>query len=103
MLLRYGRHLGYSHGPDYINVIDINKGNGPILRDLNGNELKKIADGTFNVNKTDSYASSYPATIVDKTAGIRNWVWQIALDSLEHPVIAYPHYSVEYKDQPHRM
>ena len=75
----------------YFNVIDINNGNGPILRDLNGKELKKIADGTFNVNKTDSYASNYPATIVDKTAGIRNWVWQIALDSLEHPVIAYPH------------
>ena len=75
----------------YFNVIDINNGNGPILRDLNGKELKKIADGTFNVNKTDSYANSYPATIVDKTANIRNWVWQIALDKDEHPVIAYPH------------
>ena len=30
-------------------------------------------------------------TIVDKTEGIRNWVWQIALDKDEHPVIAYPH------------
>ena len=75
----------------YFNVIDINNGNGPILRDLNGTQLKKIADGTFNVNKTDSYANSYPATIVDKTANIRNWVWQIALDKDEHPVIAYPH------------
>lgn len=75
----------------YFNVIDINKGDGPILRDLNGKELKKIADGTFNVNKTDSYASQYPATIVDKSANIRNWVWQIALDKDEHPVIAYPH------------
>ena len=75
----------------YFNVIDINKGDGPILRDLSGKELKKIADGTFNVSKTDSYSSQYPATIVDKTAGIRNWVWQIALDSEEHPVIAYPH------------
>ena len=75
----------------YFNVIDINKGNGPILRDLNDKQLKKIADGTFNVNKTDSYANSYPATIVDKTANIRNWVWQIALDKDEHPVIAYPH------------
>ena len=75
----------------YFNVIDINHGDGPILRDLNGKELKKIADGTFNVSKTDSYASQYSATIVDKTAGIRNWVWQIALDNEEHPVIAYPH------------
>lgn len=75
----------------YFNVIDINKGNGPILRDLNGKQLKVISEGTFNVNKTDSYASQYPATIIDKTAGIRNWVWQIVLDSEEHPVIAYPH------------
>ena len=75
----------------YFNVIDINKGNGPILRDLNGKQLSIINDGTFNVKKTDSYASSYPATIVDKTANIRNWVWQIALDKDEHPVIVYPH------------
>ena len=75
----------------YFNVIDINKGNGSILRDLNGKQLKVISDGVFNVSKTDSYASQYPATIVDKTAGIRNWVWQIALDKDEHPVIAYPH------------
>ena len=75
----------------YFNVIDINEGNGPILRDLNGKQLKVISDGPFNVSKTDSYANQYAATIVDKTAGIRNWVWQIALDSDEHPVIAYPH------------
>ena len=43
------------------------------------------------MNKTDSYANSYPATIVDKTTNIRNWVWQITLDKDENPVIAYPH------------
>ena len=75
----------------YFNVIDINKGNGPILRDLNGKQLSVIQNGVFNVNKTDAYASSYPATVVDKTANIRNWVWQIALDQNENPVIAYPH------------
>lgn len=75
----------------YFNVVDINKGNGPILRDLNGKQLSVIANGVFNVNKTDSYASSYPATIVDKSANIRNWVWQITLDKNENPVIAYPH------------
>ena len=75
----------------YFNVIDINKGQGPILRDLNGKQLSVISNGAFNVSKTDSYASSYPATIVDKSANIRNWVWQIALDKQEHPVIAYPH------------
>ena len=75
----------------YFNVVDINKGNGPILRDLNGKQLSVINNGVFNVSKSDSYASSYPATIVDKTANIRNWVWQIALDKDENPVIAYPH------------
>ena len=75
----------------YFNVIDINRGNGPILRDLKGTQLSVINNGVFNVNKTDSYASQYPATIVDRTANIRNWVWQIALDKDEHPVIAYPH------------
>ncbi len=75
----------------YFNVIDINKGNGPILRDINGKQLSIINNGVFNVSKTDSYANSYPATIVDKSANIRNWVWQITLDKDEHPVIAYPH------------
>ena len=75
----------------YFNVIDINNGNGPILRDLKGKQLSIINNGVFNVSKTDSYANNYPATIVDKSANIRNWVWQIALDKDEHPVIGYTH------------
>ena len=75
----------------YFNVIDINHGNGPIMRDLKGNQLSVVNNGVFNVNKTDSYANSYPATVVDRTANIRNWVWQITLDKDENPVIAYPH------------
>ena len=92
-------YLSYTTGhpdnemPDwlYLNVIDINNGNGPILRDLAGTQLSIINNGVFNVSKTDSYASSYPKTIVDKSSNIRNWVWQIALDKDENPVIAYPH------------
>lgn len=75
----------------YFNVIDINKGNGPILKDIKGTTLKNIADGAFNVNKTDSYATTYPYTVVDKTANCRNWVWQIATDKDENPVIALTH------------
>ena len=75
----------------YFNVIDINHGNGPILRDIKGTELRKIADGVFNVNKQDSYATNYPLTVIDNTAGIRNWVWQITLDKDENPVVAYTH------------
>ncbi|MBR1755878.1 MAG: BNR-4 repeat-containing protein [Bacteroidaceae bacterium] len=92
-------YLSYTTGhPDneqpnwlYFNVIDINKGKGPILRDLKGKQLSVIANGVFNVNKQSSYASSYPATIVDNSANIRNWVWQITLDKDENPVIAYTH------------
>ena len=92
-------YLSYTTGhpdnemPDwlYFNVIDINHGNGPILRDIKGNQLSVIANGVHNVNKQSSYASAHPAAIVDNTAGIRNWVWQITLDENENPVIAYPH------------
>ena len=92
-------YLSYTTGhPDneqpnwlYFNVIDINKGNGPILRDLKGNQLSIIANGVHNVNKQSSYATAHPAAVVDNTANIRNWVWQITLDKDENPVIAYPH------------
>ncbi len=92
-------YLSYTTGhpdnemPDwlYFNVIDINKGNGPVLRDIQGKQLSTISSGPFNVSKSDSYANSYPMTVVDKTADTRNWVWQISLDADEHPVIAYPH------------
>ena len=75
----------------YFNVIDINKGNGPILRDVNGKQLSVINNGVFNVNKTTGYANTYPATIIDNSANVRNWVWQITIDKDEHPVVAYPH------------
>ncbi len=75
----------------YFNVVDINKGNGPILKDIKGNTLKNVADGVFRVNKSDDYLARYPYTVVDHTAGVRNWVWQIALDANERPVIAYTH------------
>jgi len=92
-------YVGYTTGhPDnempnwlYMNIIDINHGYGPILRDMNGQELKRIDEGPFRVNKTEEYATAYPATIIDRTPDIRNWIWQIALDKQEHPVVAYPH------------
>ena len=92
-------YLAYTTGhpdneqPDwlYFNVIDINHGNGPILRDIKGNQLSVIANGAHNVNKQSSYASAHPSAIVDNSSNIRNWVWQITLDEDEHPVIAYPH------------
>ncbi len=92
-------YLAYTTGhPDnempnwlYFNVIDINKGKGPILRDIKGKKLTTVADGPFNVNKTSSYLSQYPNTVVDHSDNVRNWVWQIALDKEERPVIALVH------------
>ena len=31
----------------YFNVVDINHGNGPILKDIKGNTLQQVADGVF--------------------------------------------------------
>ena len=75
----------------YFNYIDINKGKGPILRDMKGKQLSVISEGVFRVNKSNEYAQSYPATIVDNTADTRNWVWQTVIDKDGNPVIAYPH------------
>lgn len=73
----------------YFNVININKGGEPTLEDIKGNKLSTIKNGAFKVYKTDSYKSSYPYTVVDAPSnGIRDWVWQIALDKNERPRIA---------------
>lgn len=75
----------------YFNVVDINHGNGPILKDIKGNTLKQVADGPFRVSKSEDYLNQYPFTVVDHTKGVRNWVWQMALDDEANPIIAYTH------------
>jgi len=79
-----------NEGPNwvYFNVININGGGEPTLEDINGNQLSVIKNGTFAVNKTPKYKSSYPNTVVDAPSNFRDWVWQIALDADTHPVIA---------------
>lgn len=80
----------------YFNTININAQQGadgtvtthPQLADLKGNVLSDIADGPFAVNKTQSYKTAYPATILDAPSNYRDWVWQIALDKEENPVVA---------------
>lgn len=78
----------------YCNVIDINAENrngkveiSPSLYDITGRQLSVIADGKFPVAKSEEYISEYPMTVVDATPGIRDWVWQIALDEKGNPVI----------------
>jgi hypothetical protein len=80
----------------YFNVIDINHGQGPLLCDIEGRQLSVVSEGKFHVNKSEEYAAEYPATIIDRTAQTRNWVWQIAIDNKREtinnkPVVAYTH------------
>lgn len=89
-------YLAYTTGhPDnewpcwlYFNVIDINGGNGPILRDITGSELSHIGQTTFRVSKTDDYRATYPMTLIDAPTDARDWLWQISTDEAEHPVVA---------------
>jgi len=92
-------YLAYTTGhPDnewpnwlYFNVVDINHGNGPILRTLHGEPLSIIADGPFHVSKRPIYQQTFPTTIIDAPRNSRCWLWQIALDKQERPVVAMVH------------
>ena len=72
----------------YFNVIGINGGD-PVLLSLTGDTLKHIADGPFNVDKTDTYKTKYPQTLIDAPTDKRDWVWQTALDKQERPVVLF--------------
>ena len=80
----------------YFNTINLNAKTStdgtvttnPQLADLKGNVLSTIANGVFEVSKTSTYKSTYPGTILDAPTSYRDWVWQIALDKNENPVVA---------------
>ena len=80
----------------YFNTINLNakkEADGsvttnPQLADLKGNVLSTISNGAFKVSKTSDYKSKYPGTILDAPSNYRDWVWQIALDKEENPVVA---------------
>jgi len=75
----------------FFNFIDINNGDGPILKDIMDNQISIIDNGPFNVSQTDDFANQHPYMVVDKTSNIRNWVWQVATDNNGNPVIAFTH------------
>lgn len=77
----------------YFNYIDIHTMQ---LKDVKGNTLSTIADGTFRVNKTPDYVVRYPYTVVDNPVE-RDWVWQVALDKRGYPVIAMVRISSDKK------
>lgn len=85
-------YLAYTTGhPDneypnwlYCNVFDVND---KCLYDINGKKLSTVQNGTFKVEKTDTYKSAYPATVVDATKDRRDWIWNMAFDTKGNPVI----------------
>lgn len=68
----------------YFNAFNINSRQ---MEDINGKVLSSVDNGPFKVNKTESFANTYPATIVDKTSNSRDWLWNIAFDKNGNPAI----------------
>lgn len=68
----------------YFNEIDIRSLK---LKDIKGKVLATIQDGPHHVNKQPEYAIAYPNAVVEHS-NYRNWVWEVALDAQERPVIA---------------
>ena len=68
----------------YFNYVDINDMK---LKDIQGKELSIIQNAPHRVNKKSDYISVHPAAVVDHS-NFRNWVWELALDAHENPVIA---------------
>lgn len=58
------------------------------LNDINGNVLSTISQGPFQVSKRESYTQKYPFTVIDSTADKRDWVWQIAYNKAQEPIVA---------------
>ncbi len=85
-------YLAYTTGhPDneypnwlYCNVFNVND---KCLYDLKGKKLSTVQNGTFKVEKTDTYKSNYPNTVVDATADRRDWIWNTAFAADGNPII----------------
>lgn len=68
----------------YFNEIDIHTLS---LKDIQGKTLTTIQDGPHQVNKRPEYRASYPDAVVDHSDA-RHWIWEVAIDAEEKPVIA---------------
>ncbi len=63
----------------YFNQIDINT---MTVHDINGNLMRTIANGPLIVDHSNQ------SHIVDKSSGVRNWLWQVAVAEDGYPIIA---------------
>lgn len=77
----------------YFNVIDIHSLK---LKDVRGKVLATIQDGPHHVNAQPEYMQAYSDAVVDY-ANYRNWIWEVAMNSLGKPVIAMVRISADKK------
>ena len=69
----------------YCNYIDIQSKE---LRDIRGNKLATVGSGQLHgVEASAAYRQAFPFAVVDDTP-LRNWLWEVALDAAERPVLA---------------
>lgn len=95
-------YLAYTTGhPDnedpnyvYFNEVDVN---GLYLKDINGKVLSRIQDGPYLVDKSMEFVKANPSVVVDHS-GYRDWIWELSMQSDEHPVIAMVQISSDKKD-----
>lgn len=78
----------------YFNEVDVN---GLYLKDINGKVLSRIQDGPYHVDKSPEFVAANPAVVVDHS-GYRDWIWELSMQSDEHPVIAMVQISSDKKD-----
>lgn len=78
----------------YFNEVDVN---GLYLKDINGKVLSRIQDGPYLVDKSPEFVAANPAVVVDHS-GYRDWIWELSMQSDEHPVIAMVEISVDKKN-----
>ncbi|MCM1451201.1 MAG: DUF2264 domain-containing protein [Clostridium sp.] len=57
------------------------------LSDIEGKRLSNIADGPYNVNKTDEFVAENADMVVDASP-YRDWLSQVVIDKKGNPVIA---------------
>lgn len=86
LLMTYTTGHPDNENPNYVyfNYIDINSKQ---LVDIKGKVLKTISSGPLSINKT-SFPTNNPDAVVDKPTNQRDWVWQVAEDTDNNPVIA---------------
>jgi len=68
----------------YLNYIDINSME---LKDVTGETLSTIGGELHQVAASQEYRKEHPKAVVDDTE-LRDWLWQVALNDKENPVIA---------------